>query len=106
MKMLLITAGLLLLAGCATDNQKLLEADNASLPVTARALKYALLDECSATLTTGCHDPLVKAELKGEGAVLRDATGADAVVAATGAISHTLDVNNINCGPAATDTCP
>jgi len=97
-KLILCLPLALALAACATsENQKLVTADTNAAAIENRALKYVLLPTADAG---------VKATLKTQAAALDTASGSAAVQSATDAMAATLSANHINCGPAATDSCP
>lgn len=96
-KFLLMSVALVALAACTTPEQKLYDADVSINVTLARAIKYVSLPTA---------DPAVKETLKAEGTAAGAAEGADQVQAADQALRKTLADNKINCGAAATDTCP
>lgn len=106
---------LLVLTACeTTPKQNLLDANEEANATLERTANYVDLPACDATVTTGCHDPAVKVELKAESAVVvdsfhtawantNDATTA-AAVTASNTLAETLASNNINCRPE--QSCP
>ena len=96
----------IMLAGCTSPEQKLLEADQSYSVTQNRVLKYVTLPECTAGVTAGCDDPAVKAELKAETAAHAGATDAKGVAAADAELTGTLAKHGINCGAGASDPCP
>lgn len=103
MKKLIMIIGLVALTGCASEEQKLLDADNAYAVTQERAFNYVSLPACPEA-APACHDPATKAEIKSTVAANSGATGNEAVSAADEALTKVLTDHNINCRAGA--SCP
>lgn len=109
-KWLLIGAACLALGACqTTPEQALYDARTDYAETQARVFKYVTLPACPEA-APACHDPAAKAELKAQAdadaAVIGSGATASAIEAADAANRAILSRHEINCGAAATDSCP
>lgn len=106
-KLLMITVVALGVAACTTtENQKLLNADDAYAVTQQRALKYVSLPACDGGNAPACADPAAEADVKATVKANQGAEGSAAVGKADAELTATLARHVIDCGAAATATCP
>lgn len=108
------------LAGCASNEQSLLDQHQGYNDTKTRVLKYATLDRCATAALPEPHPTCadqatvdgLKDDIRKADATFNDAwadPSKDKIAVAgmgAGVVKKDLSDHNINCGPAATDSCP